>query len=345
MLLLLAAGWRAQATPWAGDLDLVAPHLERFGQQSLVFSRAYSCYPRTNPARAALSTGRYPHSTGVTNDRASLPAAEVIIDAVLKSAGYRTAVQPPREATEFIEKARDVPFYLRVPLDAAKVPRRYDPARLHPRANVPGAAEPAARKLLANYYDLCSTLDDQIGAVLAGLERSGVAGGTIVVFTSDHGTQLGSQGMEGDDVAFEESVRVPLAIRYPRASRPGASDALISQVDIMPTLLGLCRAPAPDGVQGHDLSSLVNQPDGKRPESVYAEGKMGQTEEWRMLVMGFDKIIVNVQTEVTHLYNLADDPYELANLAHEPAMQLKRDALVAQLRAMMRKLGDFKKRR
>ena len=63
-------------------------------------------------------------------------------------------------------------------------------------------------------------------------------------------------------------------------------------------------------------------------------------DEWRMLVRGYDKLVVDTDGAVTHLFNLADDPYELTNLADVSAQQLKRDALLAVQRQWMKKLGD-----
>ena len=80
---------------------------------------------------------------------------------------------------------------------------------------------------------------------------------------------------------------MPLAIRHPRA-QPFASDVLASQVDILPTLLALCGEPAFEGLQGRDLSLLLLGQKADRPESVFAEGKIGQKEEWRMLVLASD---------------------------------------------------------
>ncbi len=340
LLLLIAKVWRAQATPWAGDLDLAAPNLEKFGRQSMVFPRAYSCDPRSTPALAGLLTGRFPHTTGVIKDGSPLPAGEITLEAVLKSAGYKTASLPSDAAIDFMEKNRAGPFFLNVSLEIGGYVGSDHPDGLHLRENVPSDAEMNARTVLSVRYGMYSFLDRVIGKLTNAVDNS-----TIVVFTSDHGEQLGSQGLEEDDVAFEESVRIPLAIRYPGALPAGSSsDLLVSQVDLMPTLLALCGEPVPEGVQGHDLSAVLRGQKGDRPESVYAEGKIGQKDEWRMLVRGFDKIVVNSETEVTHLYNLAEDPYELTNLAHEPGAKLKRDSLLAVLRVTAHGLGDFKRR-
>src|SRR5580692_4589979 len=152
VLLLLASGWRAQATPWAGDLDLVAPNLEKLGRQSVVFDRAYSCYPRSNPARAGLATGRFPHTTGVIGEKDRLPADEVTLDAALKSEGYFIGRGPAGAAADFLNSHKNGPFFLTVPLESPKDAQLADAARLHPRENVPSNDELDARKELALRY-------------------------------------------------------------------------------------------------------------------------------------------------------------------------------------------------
>lgn len=170
--------------------------------------------------------------------------------------------------------------------------------------------------------------DPVLGDLLAG-------GGTdaITVFTTASG--------DGQDSPYERSVRVPLAIRWPGRLVPRtASEILISHVDLLPTLLGLAGVPPPEGLQGRDLSALLVTRQGDLPDSVYAEGRLGQSEEWRMVVRGFDKIVFNLQEEVLHLYNLADDPHEERDLAQDRDHELTRDAMLALARVWMRRLGD-----
>lgn len=147
--------------------------------------------------------------------------------------------------------------------------------------------------------------------------------------------------LQGDDYVYEETMRMPLAIRYPRVLA-GASqnDMLVSQADIMPTLLQWCGAAIPPSVQGRDLSALMAGRLGERPDAVYAEGRLGRKDEWRMVVSGYEKLVVDMEGTVTHLFNLADDPYELTNLANVSAQQVKRDALLAVERQWKKKLGD-----
>jgi arylsulfatase A-like enzyme len=311
LVLIVASGWRGLATPWDSDLDLIAPNLEKFGKESVVFSRAYCACPSPELAQAALLTAKFPH--------AATPGDE--------SLGHLKMVAPDAAIKAF-EKT---PFAVQITFPEPQSIREPNAARLHVRGNVPSANEPPARQDLAKFYGRCAAIDNELGRILAALDRLNLAQSTVVAFTSDCGQQLGSHGLDGGDLPFEESVRIPLAIRYPGRLKPDARD-LASQVDIMPTLLALCGMEIPEGVQGQDLF-------GKAPaEVVYAEGK--SQESWRMLVRGYDKLIATSKGEITHLFNLAEDPFEMNNTARDTAQKLKLASLKAQLLAQMQKLGD-----
>jgi arylsulfatase A-like enzyme len=164
------------------------------------------------------------------------------------------------------------------------------------------------------------------------LERAGVLDDTLLVFTA---------ARSGDDETwFERVTRVPLLFQWPRRIAATELDLLTSAVDVMPTILGLCRVPAPDGLQGLDLSSWLLRESGTRPESVYAEGQLGTRQTWRMLVRGLDKLVFTPGLETLHLYNLGQDPGETADLAREPAEERRRDELRAIAADWMRRLGD-----
>ncbi len=357
VVLIDGGTWRAQAVPWAGDPDVIAPNLARFAAQATTFSRAYACYSRFDRPRQCLLKGVFPHNlTGLNISVASddVPPLNELprLATVLRGAGYRTATFRTREAGEiipFVHSSDPEPFYLDWSMEniGNGLMERTNPDLLHLRENVPREVQSRAREDLAVFYARARTRDRDIGVVLEALDRplrgrtNGIATDTIVIFTSNHGEQFGSHMGQGDDYFYEETIRMPLAIRYPRVLG-GASqnDMLVSQVDIMPTLLHWCGAAIPESVQGRDLSALIAGGPGERPDAVYAEGRLGRQDEWRMLVRGYDKLVVDTDGAVTHLFNLADDPYELTNLADVSAQQLKRDALLAVQRQWMKKLGD-----
>ena len=336
VVLIDGGTWRAQAVPWAGDPDVVAPNLARLAAQSITFSRAYACYGHFDRSHQCLLKGVFPHAlTGLDISLASndLPPLTDLptLATVLRGAGYRTGAFRTREADEiisFIHSPDTEPFFLDWSMEnvANALMERANPELLHLRENVPRQAEAQAREELAVFYARARTRDRDIGVVLEALDRplrgnnNGIANDTIVIFTSNHGEQFGSHTVQGDDSFYEETIRMPLAIRYPRVLG-GASqnDMLVSQVDIMPTVLKWCGAAIPESVQGRGLSALIAGRPGERPDAAYAEGRLGHKDEWRMLVRGYDKLVVNREGTVTHLFNLADDPFEMTNLANVSA--------------------------
>ena len=307
-MVFLAAQWRGWATPWALDPDIVAPNLERFGRESLVYTRAYTACPAVGKGRESLLKGQFPPFP----EDAESPVTATVSDVPA--------------ALEFLDKNRANRFLLVV--DAAlpaNAPSRFTPAHMHPRLNVPSDSEPKVRPELARYYDSLAALDAEFGKLLAGIATLKLADEAMVLFTSDRGAQLGSHGLDGDDAPYEESIRVPLAIRYPRRDEAGiATDSLLSQVDMLPLLRGdVRRVPA--------------------TPSIYVKGGLGKKDEFRVVVRGYDKLVFSFSgstIQVTHLFNLADDPYELTNLAQEPASRLTRDSLTATAQSWMRRLGD-----
>ena len=367
ILLIDGGTWRAQAVPWAGDPDAIAPNLARFAAQAVTFSRAYACYSRSDRPRQCLLKGVFPHTLSELD--ASLVAPPVssrpvlskdepdagdapALATVLRGAGYRIGTFKTRDADEivsFMHSPDPEPFFADWSMEniGNGLMERENPEMLHVRENVPREEQSRAREDLAVFYARARTRDRDIGVVLEALGRplrgsaNGAESDTIVIFTSNHGEQFGSHAGQGDDYLYEESIRIPLAIRYPRIFGGAAqNDMLVSQVDIVPTLLTWCGVTIPAAVQGRDLSALLAGRPGERPDAVYAEGRLGRKDEWRMLVRGYDKLVVDMEGTVTHLFNLADDPYEMTNLADVSAQQLKRDALLAVQRQWMKKLGD-----
>jgi len=251
-------------------------------------------------------------------------------------------------ALDFLRQDSPQPFYLYLSFVAPHAPftppprhAAYDPDHLHLRQNVPKSIEPAARQDMAGYYGLCSAVDENIGRLLKELDDRGLADDTIVVFTSDHGQMLGSQGLDSIDLPYEESSRVPLLIRYPRRMRAARTiDRLISNVDYAPTLLALCGVEAPKGMQGVNFARVLTG--GKAPpsDSIYAEGGLGQPHEWRMTVRKQLKLVVDAALRPTHLYDLRGDPYEQENLVVRASHTQSRDELRALLRRWAARTGD-----
>jgi arylsulfatase A-like enzyme len=135
----------------------------------------------------------------------------------------------------------------------------YEKREIVLRGNVPETHREQAVKNLRGYYAHMAALDDCVRDLRAAVEQSGAAEDTIFVFTSDHGDMLQSHGLHHKQQPWEESLRVPFLVRYPRKlkDRRRTSVTPIDAPDIMPTLLGLAGLKAPESAQGKDFSPLI----------------------------------------------------------------------------------------
>lgn len=259
-------------------------------------------------------------------------------------------------AVEFLEatKKDQRPFFLTIqmgpPHDPYKAPEEYsklyDPAKLEMRPNwkqVKGAPGP---KEIAEYYGMVTAVDDQVGRMMKKLEELGLREDTIVLLSSDHGDMLGSQGLRLKRKPWEESIRIPGLLRYPRAIKAGQRTASpFTQVDFAPTLLGLCGMKAPKDMQGFDLSQLARTGrQASAPDSAFfqifgpyvGDGTEGA---WRG-VRTERYMYARFEDKPWVLYDLHKDPYQLNNLAGKPESEPLQRQMEAQLKRWMERTSD-----
>ncbi len=227
----------------------------------------------------------------------------------------------------------------------------YAPEKLTMRPNWDGEAAEApgskvpGRKDLAAYYAMITAVDDQVGRILDELQKLGLAEDTVILFSSDHGDMMGSQGMRLKRKPWEESIRVPGIVRYPREGRGGLeTDALFTHVDFAPTLLSLCGVEAPSEMQGLNLTPVILGKAEAGPESAFFQifGPYDGGEViagWRG-VRTPRYMYARYENAPWVLYDLDQDPYELKNLADDPGAADIRADLEGKLEEWMRKTGD-----
>jgi arylsulfatase A-like enzyme len=117
------------------------------------------------------------------------------------------------------------------------------------------------RNMLRGYLAAIEALDDCMGRILRTLEEEAALDNTLIVFTSDHGDNLGSHRQYGKSLPYEESISIPFLVRYPEKISHGTrTDALLSPVDMMPTILALAGIPCPE-VDGLDVSEAAKGKD------------------------------------------------------------------------------------
>jgi len=210
--------------------------------------------------------------------------------------------------------------------------------------NVPaGAATEYAKRNLPEYYGMIESLDVEFGRILKALAGAGVADDTIVVYTSDHGDMVGAHGLEAKRWPYEESARIPLLIRYPRAIRAGTVIAdPFGSPDVYPTLAGLAGVQAPRGLDGADFSPLFRGETTKPPRDyVYLEMAYAYVPwpGWRALRTR-QFMYARTKDKPWLLFDLAADPWEMKNLVDDPSKQALVKEWDERLASVMRVTGD-----
>ncbi len=201
------------------------------------------------------------------------------------------------------------------------------------------------REFTKAYYATISHLDFQIGELIDQLQSKNLFENTVLIFLSDNGYFLGNHGLGNKLTMHEESVRVPMFIYWDKLPKTNIhSDALVSSVDVFPTILDLAGIDIPDYLQGISLKPLLANPSMQLNEYVASEsvgvgGELGLGH--RMIVKDKWKYILS-DTGDEALFYLEDDLYEIDNLIDDIQHQGEVFKLKAFLIDWKNKTGDNK---
>jgi arylsulfatase A-like enzyme len=225
----------------------------------------------------------------------------------------------------------------------------YDASKLKVRPNVPEAMQDSARMILKGYYAHCTAIDDAMGQLLKVLEDENIADNTIIVFTSDHGDMLLSKGVLRKQRPWDESILVPMLLRYPAKYGHQRIDIKkpIGTPDLLPTLLGLSGIKIPKSIQGVDVSAGIINPI-KYPLDAALIMLPVPFHEWQFNNGGreYRGIRTERYTYVRSLigpwllYDNEQDPYQEQDLSQDPQYASLRKELDQQLNKILRKTND-----
>ena len=199
------------------------------------------------------------------------------------------------------------------------------------------------REAAACYYALISEIDAMYGRLLSLLERTGVLEKTIVVFTSDHGELLGAHGLYTKNYSgFEEVYNIPLILAGPGIARGAVSEARVGLHDLCPTLLELAGLPP---IENSDSRSFA--PAARDPERESGSYRQGYAEYFGTRYRLTQRVIWDGDWKYCHngfdfdeLYNLKDDPYEMRNLAADPAYAAQVRLMLGLMWRRIKETGD-----
>jgi uncharacterized sulfatase len=276
-------------------------------------------------------------------------------------------------AMKFTDAHKDQPFALLVHYrepHAAYIPMpkpdmETSRAAIIQTPDYPGLKQPYTDKARRDYYASIAALDRNLGRLLDHLEKSGLAERTVVMFTSDHGYNIGNHGIQHKGNArwitedrfqqsrpnmFDTSIRVPLLIRCPGKGKSGiVVEEWVTNADMFATALGLLEIEKPAGAPAlsRDYSPAVcgkKLPAAEFPDEVFGQYDLindAAPRHMRMIRIDRWKLVLHLNVPAQNeLYDLAADPGELNNLFGKPGMAEPVKALTIKLRKRMELIHD-----
>lgn len=378
------------------------PNLHRLAEEGILFRQAFNAAPTCSPSRASLLTGECPHSNGmlglVNRGFQMTPQGyqHHIVRTLRREAGYNSALvglqhiaRDPHtigydhvevipgnrvanvtpHAVRFLHSHPKEPFWLTVGYFETHRPYHQaapEDERRYTQPPKPIPDVPASRHDMADFHETVRTLDWGVGEVLAALEATGLAENTLVISTTDHGIAWPMMKCN----LFDGGMGVHLVMRGPGGFKGGkVCDAMVSHLDIYPTLCELLQIRSPDWLQGRSFLPVLRGEKAEINEELFSEvnyhasyepKRAVRTKRWKYIrhyggrrhpvlpncddgytktywvKNGWAKQIVAPEG----LYNLLFDPNERNNLATDPAHRATLNAMRQRMDQWMHTTND-----
>lgn len=204
------------------------------------------------------------------------------------------------------------------------------------------------REAAAKEYGAITLIDSVVGDVLAALAETGQADDTIVVFTSDHAEMFGDHGlMLKGAMHHRPALRVPLLVHRPGQVDGQVSSSLVGSIDVAQTILDLCAADVYEGMQGHSLRPVLDDPTTTLREHLLVEedepfdlAGVGQPLRMRTLISPEGRLSIYRGADRGELFALGEDPDELADRYDDPGSATLRADLFERLAVEQMVLAD-----
>ena len=203
------------------------------------------------------------------------------------------------------------------------------------------------QRYIKDYLQCIASVDDNVGRLLNYLDTAGLDDNTIVIYTSDQGFYLGDHGWFDKRFMYEESLRMPLLVRYPREIKAGAiSDDIVLNLDFAPTLLDFAGVPKPADMQGRSFRQLLQgQTPGNWRTSMYYHyyeypGWHAVKRHYGVRTKRYKLIHFYYDIDAWELFDLQNDPNELNNVYAGPAYADVVIELKAELERLRKQYGD-----
>ena len=395
------------------QLEAVAtPHIDLMAKEAVRFTQVFGTASVCSPNRSAFNTGMYQTSIGAHHHRTltkrPLPRGVVTIPELFRRAGYfvsngrpegtaESAARPltlkgkldwnfevegePFDGVDWTQRADGQPFFAQINIDEAHrlwtrdMSRPVDPSKVNLPPYYPD--HPIVRVDWSRYLEEVQVFDRKVGAILARLEREGLAENTIVFVFGDNGRSFSRD----KGYLYDGGLRVPLLIRWPDRRAAGTvDDRLLSMIDFGPTSLEAAGISLPSYLQGQsfladdapgrdrvfaakdrtgivtdrlrsvrtrDMKYIRNYTDGipylpLNRYTMLVEPTLAvmQTHEARTKSNDWVSKYMGSKRPAEELYDLTEDPYELHNLALDPAYEGTLSNFQSELRTWIKDTQD-----
>ncbi len=187
------------------------------------------------------------------------------------------------------------------------------------------------------YYGLCSFMDDNLGKIVGAIAETGQSETTRIIYSSDHGDNIGHRGLWGKSVMYEDSAAVPLIVAGPDLPAGEVVDTPVSLVDLHPTLMAFAGGQAQKAARdlpGTALTDIIRHPNGDR--AVFSEYHDWSSITGMFMLRKGDWKLVRYPGYPSQLFDLRNDPHEMVDLGTSPD---HRD-LAATMEAELAKIVD-----
>ena len=389
-----------------GQTDVRSPNIDAFASSGVRFENSFCTAPQCSPSRAALWTGRYPHANGVVGLTHSgfandLHPDERHLAQLLREAGYDTHLFGAQHEARTAERCGhehihgrgscgtiaahveewlssrnqcDRPLFAQVNFVETHRPFPHDDVEplLPEGLSIPPYLPdiPEVREDLADLEASVASADKAFGRIVEAVHSSELAESTLIVFTADHGIGFPHSKM----TLYDPGIGVPLLLAGPGIIPGTIRDELISNVDVMPTLLELTELPVPCNLHGRSFAGLLAGSPYDPNEMIFAEKtyqlyydpmRAVRTRKWKLIANfefapwqetppdyksnGKSFVEISLALDVPanrmyhpplELYDLENDPHEQHNLADDPGLDGTRNRLIQTLYEWMRRTGD-----
>ncbi|MDX9755792.1 MAG: sulfatase [bacterium] len=367
IVMILMDTLRPDHTPPYGHPQVIAPHLDMLASLGVLFENAYGASSSTRPSCGSIFSGLHPPAHGAVRhatDGAALHPGVRLFSQDFQTQQFDTAyVSCNAQVTELYGFDKGYAHFECPVWESQVTPRGLallqtlrSPFFLYLHYLAPHQPyEPPA--LLASIYEgktatpeealYCGeiTLDDRrVGVILRELAEQGILESTLIWLLSDHGEEFWEHGWNGHGAnLYEESVRTVSIVTYPRFFQPGSRvEALVSHVDVYPTLAALLDWDTPPSLQGVSLLPLLRgtaQPlVAERPLFLHHGGGANkgvhESDKEAVLAQGM-KMVQWTQKNQWELYDLKTDPQEKRNLTELAAAEAEAHGLRLLLKAQL----------